>query len=98
MANVLDKLINEELNSSPNVNKVECNNAKKSGLRTLCNIFIVLGYVLIIPSILFIVEFFDSEAISYLMTGIFGLAGCISCLFYGYVGKCLDDIRNNTKK
>jgi len=64
-----------------------------SALRTLCNIFIVIGFIQLVLAPILLVS-----GKPYLTQGLCCLVGCIFLLFYGYIGKCLDDIRNNTKK
>lgn len=105
MANLLDAFINEEADKAALEGKSGDGGKTSSisALRRLCNIFIVAAYVLLVPSVGFMIAFlgassYNSSKEMYLMTGVCGLAGCVSLLFYGYVGKCLDDIRSNTKK
>lgn len=65
----------------------------KSALRTLCNVFIVVGFVLLVLAVMLLLS-----GKSYFTQSACCFVGCVSLLFYGYVGKCLDDIRSNTKK
>lgn len=98
MTSELDKLISNEVDMTLNAEKdgEMKSNTNKSGLHILCNIFIVLGFILLIPTVIFFFMSFDKQR--YLIPFVSCLAGCISLLFYGFVGNCLDDIRNNTKK
>lgn len=96
MASVLDNLISNEVETTLHSDMQSNSKPSKSGLRILCNIFIVLGVVLLIPTVIFLFESFDKS--KYMIPFVSCLAGSISLLFYGFVGNCLDDIRNNTKK
>jgi len=98
MEGELDKLISTEVDTALNAEKNGGGNSKtqKSGLRILSTIFVILGFVLLIPTVIFLFMSFDKDR--FLIPFVSCFAGCVSLLFYGFVGNCLDDIRKNTKR
>lgn len=98
MEGELDKLISTEVDTALNAEKNGGENSKtqKSGLCILSTIFVILGFVLLIPTVIFLFMSFDED--HFLIASVSCFAGCVSLLFYGFVGNCLDDIRKNTKR
>lgn len=96
MEGELDKLISNEVDTTLNAKQNGGENStQRSGLCILSTIFVVIGFVLLIPTVIFLFMSFDKER--FLIPFVSCFAGCVSLLFYGFVGNCLDDIRKNTK-
>jgi hypothetical protein len=94
----IDELVSEVKEASQtqgSTNKKE----KKSPLSIISLIIEIVGLIFIGLGLIFLSVFIqdpDFDEQFYIMLGC--IVGGLSLLFYGLIGKCLDDIRNNTKK
>lgn len=97
----IDDLINQpEIKNETNDSSISSNSSERNTLLSIVSIIIViLGGIIVFMGIILLFMYFDKtwhEERLYASLG--GIVIGTSLLFYGLIGKCLDDIRKNTKK
>lgn len=95
----IDELIEGAVKTPVNNQELSNGNERTTLLSKLSSIIQVLGFIIIAIGVIFFFEYLQKtwhEENLFLSLGC--LVGGISLLFYGLIGKCLDDIRKNTRK
>lgn len=97
----IDDLINQpEIKNEKNDSSLSSNSSERNTLLSIVSIIIViLGGIIVFMGVILLFMYFDKtwhEERLYASLGSIVIG--TSLLFYGLIGKCLDDIRKNTKK